>query len=147
MEITQGKHWPEFKVQGPYGELTVSLVGRSTHNATARELWAKTRAFPGDTVSRVPALKESQDALPAPKMAGEDPANDKAYADWNKAYVKAARAELYAILDALAAAGHLAQRPKSSFSRTAGCPCPCSPGFKLDTHLYHDGRIVNLHWS
>jgi hypothetical protein len=147
MEITQGQFHPEFKVQGPYGELTVHLVGRSTRDATARELWAKTRAFPGDTTSRVPELAASQKALPAPKMKGEDPANDKAYADWNRAYVKAARAELYAILDALVAAGHLVERPKTTFSRTAGCSCPCSPGFKLDTHLYHDGRIVNLHWS
>ena len=53
-------------------------------------------------------------------MKGEDPANDKAWRDYNKQ-------ELRAMQDILVLAGF--DTDEWRYSRKAGCSCNCSPGF------------------
>lgn len=131
MEITKGQHWFEGTVDGPYGQIGVLFVERESDRFTAK-YHRKSRLYVGSIEKRHEPLKAQQETLPSPKDRGEDPANDKAYDEYNRAYLKAARVEVRAVLDALVAGGLLREVPKFSFSRKAGCSCPCSPGFIID---------------
>lgn len=88
-----------------------------------------------------PDLKASEDALPAPKMKGEDKENDNAYNKHNRLYAKRSRETAEKYVRKLIEAGIIefayadVDNVKFSFSRTAGCSCPCSPGVKVDSFL------------
>lgn len=146
LEITKGKHWPEATIDGPHGPITITFLGRENERFTAR-YHRKSRAYPSsaDLCKKVPDLAAAEAALPLPKERGEDPENDRAYDGFNRRYIKAARAELKAVLAALAEAGMVDAGATASFSRHAGCSCPCSPGFILSARVRLNGKPVDLH--
>lgn len=69
-------------------------------------IWYPTEAFCGEH--------------PPYSMKGDDPANDKAWRQFNRKEVAAMRN----IMDVVGL-----DVPEWRFSRKAGCSCPCSPGF------------------
>lgn len=98
-----------------------------------RERYGKARVF-------IWGAKEPNIELPAPKMKGEDPENDKAYRDFNKKFV----ANMRICLEAAQAAGDIPNE-KLRFSAKAGCSCPCSPGFILDKHSSVDYFVTVIY--
>lgn len=147
IEVKQGDYFPYVEVPGPHGVIKVTFVGREGERREPRRYYANSKAYPAGVREGNAELKALAEALPAPKQRGEDPENDRAYDAYNRAYIKAGRVELKAVLDALVAAGWLSVAPKAAFSRYAGCSCPCSPGFKLDQTLYYEGKPVDLSLS
>lgn len=99
---------------------------------SARQVY--TRAYVGGTTPGYDAPRYS--------TIGDDPENDKAWRKYNRDEVKAMRALLAELEDELVDMFALVAAPKYSFSRRAGCSCPCSPGFVMDQRLQYMGRVV-----
>lgn len=64
---------------------------------------------------------------------GDGSAEDKLWRKYNKLERDLMRAKAEAVL------GELGITAKLTFSRTAGCSCPCSPGFVLDSKYFLTG--------
>lgn len=127
----------------------VTVRVRSYTRNSNREYFAKSRVFVWNVIDRSPALAEAENALPEPKEHGEDPENDRAYDRFNRAYVKAWKAETEAALKELVAleprlAAWL-DRAKLRFNRHAGCSCPCSPGGVYDCRVLFEGGPVDFY--
>ena len=91
--------------------------------------------------------------IPAPEYTtrGEDPANDKAWDAYNRAEVKAMKAELETAADELISrytpdqsfsAISVALTEGLKFSRKAGCSCGCSAGFVSPKHVSFRGNGI-----
>lgn len=77
------------------------------------------------------AIQPAAAAVAAPTIytrRGVFPTVDRAWDEFNRQVVAAQRAVLD---DGLRALGHRPEEMGIQFSRTAGCSCPCSPGFVL----------------
>lgn len=127
----------------------VRVQVRSHTRHSTREYFAKSRVYVWNVTERNAALVEAEKALPAPRPRGEDPENDRAYSRFNRAYVKAWRAEAAAALKELTVKeprlSAWLDRAKLKFSRNAGCSCPCSPGGVLDSRVLFEGGPVDIH--
>jgi hypothetical protein len=62
--------------------------------------------------------------VPEYTTRGEDVANDKAWDSYNRNWTKVSKAAAFAALEKVGV-----EFKKASFSRRAGCSCPCSPGW------------------
>jgi hypothetical protein len=88
-------------------------------------------------------------AGPAEYRSAEDNVRAAIWNAWKRETVKAgadALVKMLADVFATAINGTMVHfdgaRPK--FSQTAGCSCPCSPGFVLGERMTHDGRAIDL---
>lgn len=84
--------------------------------------------------------------LPSPERSVEDNVRAAMWRAWQRETTKVARMRLLALLtDTLAPElPDLAMPTKARFSDTAGCTCPCSPGFILDARMTYTRRPIDL---
>lgn len=68
---------------------------------------------------------------PPYSVKGEDPTNDAAWRAYNHRELVAMKLKLSRVRPVLEATFGMAPGAQWSFSRKAGCSCPCSPGFIL----------------
>lgn len=125
-------------------------VTQREHN-TRREYFAKTRVY-GALDTFVPGFDAEETRL---LLAITDHSvKDKALASFQRASVKTAKAALPVALEGLLEILAGSQRVTRGvpggtelavkFSRTAGCSCPCSPGFVVDAEISVGGRMVDI---
>lgn len=77
-------------------------------------------------------MEQAYGEHPPYSRIGDDPENDKAWRKYNRAETELARAAIEAAFPTFG---------KSSFSRYAGCSCPCSPGFISQSLIGGEGWI------
>lgn len=63
---------------------------------------------------------------------GTNPVEDKLFNKLNRQVIANKREVLEAAMEAVYELGEVLVDAKFNFSRTAGCSCPCSPGFIVD---------------
>lgn len=136
------------------GDWTVTMVPRKWERGYSREYDRNARVYVSvDGLEKVfPELAASLAALPAPLDRGEDKANDQAYDRHNRLYAKLSKQVAMEAVVGLIETGKLdrvGQELKASFSRTAGCSCPCSPGVVLNSLLFiaADSRRCDIYIS
>jgi hypothetical protein len=78
---------------------------------------------------------------PPYSMRGDDPENDKAWRAYNRAELNAMKLKLSRVSAVLELAFGKEPGAAWSFSRKAGCSCPCSPGFILRGHRIRVERL------
>lgn len=143
-------------VSGPrYGRQTFRVatldwtaqVTQREHNAR-REYFAKTRVY-GALDTFVPGFDAEETRLIL--AITDHSVKDKALASFQRAAVKTAKAALPGALEGLLEILAGSQRVTRGgtelavkFSRTAGCSCPCSPGFVVDAQINVGGRTVDI---
>lgn len=96
---------------------------RKSFNAKGR-LYIDTHYAGVDAEVRYPLDVELFGEKPEYTVRGEDVANDKAWDSFNRNWTKVSKAIAFKALADMNV--HFA---KASFSRRAGCSCPCSPGW------------------
>ena len=120
------------KVEFEHGGKTYVAEHRSRDWRERRVKGAKGFCFgPGDDRNPSLEFRFLAEHVGAPGVytnRGEFPALDKAFDKMNREIV-AAKKEVFEA--ALVALGFQPERGDFSFSRSAGCPCGCSPGFNL----------------
>jgi hypothetical protein len=141
------------KIEQEIGEFTISATVRTNQPRDYKEFDKKTRVY-GALDALVPELLENEPhtdkAIPF-KVDREDFDTEEAflamkaakseYNSWRIRTTKAAKAKLLPLL-----AEFINSQPdireakygnvlKAEFSRTAGCSCPCSPGFVLSSRI------------
>lgn len=129
---------------------TWTATARVRLGGSTKEYTQKSRIYTFNLTEFWPELGAAEKALPLPQVKGEDPANDKAYRDFNRAYAKASRdaaTEVARALHNLGAVSNLAHDAVFKFSRTAGCSCPCSPGTVVNQVLRSNGRPADIYVS
>lgn len=87
--------------------------------------------------------------LAGPERSAEDNVRSAIWAAWKRETTKVAASRLMELLvTAFKPAGEDSHYELPTalprFSATAGCSCPCSPGFVLDVRIMHDRQPVDL---
>lgn len=81
-----------------------------------------------------------------PARTVEDDVRSAMYDGWKRATLKVAGERLVSLLQvAFAGTAWAYEGDAPRFSQTAGCSCPCSPGFVLPTRIRLGQRNVDLH--
>jgi hypothetical protein len=78
---------------------------------------------------------------------GDGSAEDLAWKAYNKLELAAMRTLIATFGPVFRRHTQAPETVKFSFSRKAGCSCPCSPGFVADTRVMSNGSIVDIHIS
>lgn len=80
-----------------------------------------------------------------PARSVEDNVRGAIWHGWKRETIKVATSRLLALLEEAFAGQEDIKLPTvARFSQKAGCTCPCSPGFVLDTRVTRDRRPVDL---
>lgn len=83
--------------------------------------------------------------LPSPERSAEDNVRAAMWQGWKRETLKVGTAKLLEVLAAAFAEQDGLGTPESArFSATAGCTCPCSPGFILPERLTFDGTPIDF---
>lgn len=72
---------------------------------------------------------------PPYSIKGQNAENDELWKKYNRLEIKAQRDVISVALDDIALAVRIPEDFKFTFSRNAGCSCPCSPGFIVNSTL------------
>jgi hypothetical protein len=125
---------------------TIKIVGRDYESN--RQYNAKTRIHVWG-IDNLPDLVVENVTLPEPKEIGEDPANDRAYARYNRLYGRKSCEVARHVLEkiALSSPQLTEQLPdlKLRFSRVAGCGCGCSPGIVANDVIRMGDHRVDIY--
>jgi hypothetical protein len=82
---------------------------------------------------------------PPYSLKGEDEKNDELWRQYNRREVAVMRAMIGTFLKVVGdVTDSSLENLKVSFSRYAGCSCPCSPGFKASRDVKYRGRTVDV---
>lgn len=82
--------------------------------------------------------------LPDPDRSDADNVRAVMWDAWKRETTKVVAARLVALLAETIGEGYELPVKTPRFSQTAGCTCPCSPGFVMDVRVTHNGRPVDL---
>lgn len=125
-------------------DYTIHMVCVDYANNSRRETSRSTRVYGPSVELDIPT--------PEYTARGEDPANDKAWDAYNRAEVKAMKADIEAAAKELIfrytpdqsfAAINAALTEGLKFSKRAGCSCGCSAGFVSPKHVSFRGNGIS----